>query len=92
MHLHASATWFIMTKNGLTRGAGGKQHSCKKIKKKTTTKSIVELSLKETSRQAGRGDEGFSVVENARTALGSESSWAGALSEAGISRQHQVWL
>jgi len=55
-------------------------------------KTIVEHSLKETSRQAGRGDEGFSMRGAARAALRLESSRAGALSEAGVSWQHQVWL
>lgn len=33
MHLHISAMRFIITRKGLTQGAGGKQPSCGKIKK-----------------------------------------------------------
>lgn len=51
MHLHASATWFIMTSKGLTRGAGGKQPSCKRIFKRTQNHSRTQP---ERDQQAGR--------------------------------------
>lgn len=52
MHLHASATMFIMIRKGLTQRAGGKQPSCKKIEK-----AVGEHSLKE--KEASRERRGW---------------------------------
>lgn len=51
-HLYASATMFIMMRKGLTQRAGGKQPSCKKIKK-----AVGEHSLKE--KEASRESRGW---------------------------------